>query len=112
LFGSRVEAEGKNDEVWLPLVGQRGWLTIATDIRIFERDEEYAAYLQAKVAVFLLPGESLVAERVALVECNLAAMCSEASQRRAGVWKLTMRGVEPYVPPASKSRRQRKRGKK
>jgi hypothetical protein len=107
LFGSRDDAEGTEDEVWLPIVGKRGWLIIATDLKIFERREEYEAYLRARVAVFLLPGQSLTVERVALVERNVAAMCSEASQRRAGVWRLTHSGIEVYHPPAAKPRARR-----
>jgi hypothetical protein len=34
------------------------------------------AYLKAKVAVFLLSGESKIEERLELISCNLSAMCS------------------------------------
>ncbi|WP_440100891.1 hypothetical protein [Streptosporangium sp. H16] len=108
LFGSRDEALGVPDERWLPLVGQRGWLVIACDIRIFERPHEYQAYLLAKVAVFLLPGESKIEERKELITRNLSAMCSEASQLRAGVWRLTPRGLEVYEPPATRKKRARR----
>lgn len=77
---------------------------IATDIRIFEREHEYQAYLKARVPVFLLPAESKVAERVELVEHNLAAMCSLSSQRGPGVWRLTRNGPEVYEPPAAKKK--------
>ncbi|MBB6471156.1 hypothetical protein BJ992_000587 [Sphaerisporangium rubeum] len=96
-----------NDEVWLPLVGRRGWIVIATDIRIFEREHEYQAYLKARVHVFLLPAESKVAERVDLVDRNLAIMCGHASRRGPGVWRLTPRGPEPYEPPAARKRGRR-----
>ncbi|MFJ2033760.1 hypothetical protein [Streptosporangium sp. NPDC087985] len=105
LFGSRDEALVAPDERRLPLVGQRGWLVIACDIRIFERPHEYEAYLKAKVAVFLLPGESKIEERKGLIVCNLSAMCSEASQLRSGVWRLTARGLDPYEAPAAKKKR-------
>jgi len=105
LYGGRDEALGVNDEDWLPRVGQHGWAVIATDIRIFEREHEYQAYMKAAVPVFLLPGESKVAERVELIERNLAVMCSYASQRGAGVWRLTANGTEVYEPPARKKSR-------
>ena len=105
LFGSRDEALGAPDERWLPLVGQRGRPVIACDIHIFERPHEYQAYLRAKVAVFLLPGESKIEERKELIACNLSAMCSEASQLRSGVWRLTLHGLDPYEAPAAKKKR-------
>ncbi|MFF0308159.1 hypothetical protein ACFYSC_12060 [Streptosporangium sp. NPDC004379] len=105
LFGSRDEALGAPDERWLPLVGQRGWLVIACDIRIFERPHEYEAYLRARVAVFLLSGESRIEKRKELIARNLSGMCSEASQRRSGVWRLTVNGLVPYAAPAAKRKR-------
>ncbi|MFC4584752.1 PIN-like domain-containing protein [Sphaerisporangium corydalis] len=105
LFGSREKALGAPDDQWLPLVGQRGWVVIASDIHIFQRPHEYQAYLKARVAVFLLPGESRVEERMDLITCGLSVMCGEASQHRSGVWRLTPRGPEPYVTPITKGRR-------
>ncbi|GII78532.1 hypothetical protein Sru01_35140 [Sphaerisporangium rufum] len=78
---------------------------IACDIRIFERPNEYQAYLRANVAVFLLPGESKIAERLELIQINLAAMCGEAGQLRAGVWQLTARALIPYRAPAAGRKR-------
>lgn len=104
LYGRRDEALGARDEDWLPLVGQRGWIVIATDIRIFEREHEYQAYLKAGTLIFLLPGESTVAERVELIRRNLIAMCSHANQRGPGVWRLTTNGAERYQPPAARKR--------
>ncbi|GAA0422485.1 hypothetical protein Acor_57940 [Acrocarpospora corrugata] len=103
-YGSREQSLGVNDEDWSPLVGARGWVVLASDIHIFEREHEYRAYLKAGVPVFLLPGQSRVAERVELVARNLAAMCAYASQRGPGVWRLTVRGPEEYRPPAAKKR--------
>jgi hypothetical protein len=108
LFGSRDAALGVADEVWLSKVGRHGWIVIASDIHIFERPNEYQAYLKARLAVFLLPGESRVAERLQLIGLNLAAMCGEASQLRSGVWRLTADGPEAYVPPAANTGRRRR----
>lgn len=104
LFGSREKALGAPDDQWLPMVGQRGWVVIASDIHIFQRPHEHQAYLKARVAVFLLPGESKIEERTTLIAHNLSAMCSEASQFRSGVWRLTLRGAEPYVAPEAKGK--------
>jgi hypothetical protein len=52
--------------------------------KIFERPTELAAYLAAKLQVFLLPGEARVAELVELVAVNLADICAIASTRRPG----------------------------
>ena len=104
MYGSRDEALGAKDEDWLLLVGQRGWIVLATDIRIFEREHEYQAYLKAGTLVFLLPGESKVDERVDLVRRNLAEICSYANQRGAGVWRLTANGTEQYQPPAARNK--------
>lgn len=107
LYGSRDEALGANDDDWLPRVGEHGWCVLATDLRIFERPHEYEAYLKAGVPVFLMPGESKIDERKALISICLSAMCSLASQRGAGVWRLTQAGPEPYTAPAARSKRRR-----
>lgn len=63
LYGSREEALGARDEDWLARVGQRGWVVIGRDVKIYERPAELTAYLAAGVHVFLLPGEAKVAQR-------------------------------------------------
>ncbi|TMR09309.1 hypothetical protein ETD86_44205 [Nonomuraea turkmeniaca] len=83
----------------------------ATDLRIFERPHEYDAYLKAGVPVFLMPGESKIDERKALISVCLSAMCSVASQRGAGVWRLTASGPERYEAPAARSKRRRSQRK-
>lgn len=105
LFGSRAESEGKFDEVWLPMVGDRGWAVIGTDLKIFERDHELLAYRQAKINVFLLPGQSKVAARVELINACLADMCTACSSQRVDVWRMTMHGIEPYAIPLARPRR-------
>ncbi len=104
LYGGRDKSSGVKDKVWLPDVGKRGWAVLGTDTMIFQHPDEYQAYLQARVPVFLLPGASKVAERVALVEANLAKMCAEATQLKSAVWVLTMTGIVPYQAPAAAKR--------
>jgi hypothetical protein len=78
---------------------------IGTDLKIFERPEELAAYRAAKVHVFLLPGQSTRAHRVTLIEACLSDMCSRATARKPDVWRLTISGVETYeIPKKPKSR--------
>jgi hypothetical protein len=105
LYGSRQEALGADDQDWLPKVGKNGWAVIETDLKIFERPEELAAYRASKVHVFLLPGQSKREQRVALVETCPADMCTKASSRKPEVWRLTMAGVEPYRFPKKPKRR-------
>jgi PIN domain-containing protein len=96
LYGSREAAEGAPDEDWLAKVGDRGWTVIGRDLKIYERPAERQAYLRARVHVFLLPGQALVAEMVHLIEVNLASMCTLASSRQPGTWRLTRTGPEPF----------------
>ncbi|MEV0612882.1 hypothetical protein AB0I81_06115 [Nonomuraea sp. NPDC050404] len=105
LYGSRDKALGAEDDDWLPKVGLQGWAVLATDFRIFERPHEYEAYLKADVPVFLMPAESKIQERVDLIKVCLSSMCSAASQRGPGVWRLTLHGAELYTAPAARKKR-------
>ena len=96
LYGTRTAAEGVPDEDWLAKVGTRGWTVIGRDVKIYERPAELAAYRQARIHVFLLPGQAIVAELVHLIEVNLTDMCTFASSRQPGTWRLTKRGPVPY----------------
>ena len=109
LYGSREAALGARDEDWLARVGERGWVVIGRDVKIYERPAELAAYLGVGLRVFLLPGEAKVAHLVELIEANLADMCTYASARKPGTWRLTMNGpVQFDVTGAIKAARHRK----
>jgi hypothetical protein len=109
LYGSREEALGARDEDWLARVGQRGWVVIGRDVKIYERPAELAAYLAAGVHVFLLPGEAKVAQLVELIEVSLADICTYASGRKPGTWRLTLSGPAPFdITGAVKAARRRK----
>lgn len=109
LYGSREAALGARDEDWLARVGERGWAVIGRDVKIYERPAELAAYLKAGVHVFLLPGQAKVAQLVELIEVNLADMCTYASSRKPGTWRLTMSGpVQFDITGAIKAARHRK----
>ena len=58
-------------------------------MKIYERPAELAAYRQARIHVFLLPGEAIVTSCVHLIEVNLTDMCTFASSRQPGTWRLT-----------------------
>jgi hypothetical protein len=109
LYGSREAALGAEDEDWLPKVGQRGWTVLGRDLKIYERPGELEAYRQARIKVFLLPGEALAAELARLVEVNLAQMCAISAGRQAGSWRLTNDGPVPYDTRGRPQRRGSKR---
>lgn len=108
LFGTREKAEGANDEDWLRQVGSRGWAIFGRDVKIYERQSELAAYRQARVQVFLLPGEATSAGLVQLVEANLRDICAITTLRQVGTWRLSPSGPQPYdVAEAEKAPRRR-----
>lgn len=105
LYGSRYEAQGAPDEDWLGRVSQRGWAVLNRDAKIYERPSELEAYRRARVQVFLLPGEARAAELAQLVANCLREMCTIASSRDPGTWRLTEKGVVQYEIPADRRRR-------
>lgn len=99
LYGSRDAALGAADDDWLARVGARGWACLTRDLKIYERPAELEAYRQARLHVFLLPGEATAAQLTELVTICLADMCSVAVARAPQTWKLTKNGLQPYKPP-------------
>lgn len=96
LFGSREESSGAPDEEWLKRVSGRGWAVIGRDVKIYERPWELEAYRQARVQVFLLPGQALAAHLCYLIEVNLAEIGAITSGRKVGTWYLTETGPAEY----------------
>ena len=47
------------DDVWLPPVGERGWIVLTRDKRIRYRSQERIALIQARGRAFVLSGGSL-----------------------------------------------------
>lgn len=76
LAGARVEvhsAHFKHDEqdrVWLPMVGERGWVVLTKDRQIRTRPLELQAVIQNQVALFALTPRGLTGKQqgVVLVE--------------------------------------------
>lgn len=90
------------------MIGRRHGTVIGRDLKIYERPEELEAYKQARLQVFLLPGQAKVAELVELIEINLRQICAITPLRQVGTWRLTGAGPEPYdIEDAMKSARHR-----
>ena len=83
---------------------------ISRDQRILQRKFELRAYLDARVHMFLLPGEVTRAQIIELLGINLSEMCALAVARRPNVYWLTKRGVEPYERRMERKRRRLRRG--
>jgi hypothetical protein len=112
VFGRAVLDEGLEEDQWLPVVGARGWAVIGRDQRILERDDELRAYLDARLHMFLLPGEVTREQIIELLAINLMKMCVLAVARKPNVYWLTRHGVESYerrIERRSKRRNQRRR---
>jgi hypothetical protein len=110
LFGSRAASEGARDEEWLSRI-RRDWVVLHRDLKIYEREEELAAYRRSGAQVYLLPGNAKAAELLHLVEINLDRMCSGATLRQQGTWRLTEAGLVPYDDQAAAQRRHRRKRK-
>lgn len=109
VFGRAALDEGLNDDQWLPVVGARGWAVIGRDQRIFEWEDELRAYLDARVHMFLLPGEVTREQIIELLNINMAEMCTLALARKPNVYWLTRHGVEPYERRIKRRQRRRQR---
>lgn len=58
-------AAGTADDVWLPVVGQRGWVVVTKDAEIRRRTNEMAALRSAGVAAFILRGKNMTGQDMA-----------------------------------------------
>ncbi|MFB9183416.1 hypothetical protein ACFFX1_35260 [Dactylosporangium sucinum] len=96
VFGTDRLQQGLADEQWLPVVGRNGWTVFGRDQRILDRPHELAAWLDAKIHMFLLPGEIARDEIVRLLERNLGEVCALAVARRPNVYWLTPNGPQPH----------------
>lgn len=99
LFSTREAALGAADEVWLGRVTKTGWAVLNRDTKIMRRRDELAAYRNAGVHMFYLPGEATVAVLVELVSRNLAEICTATTSRTAKLWYLTSQGLQELTPP-------------
>ena len=68
-----VFAQDTDDEVWLKIAGERGWVVLTRDDRIRYRPSEQRALIEAGTAVFCLnPSKGMTAEEWA--EAFVAAL--------------------------------------
>ena len=97
--GVRVEihldhfAQDAEDEVWLPIVGKRGWLVITKDKGIRRRPAEVAKHLQFGVRSFALTSGNMRGDEMA--QAILAALPS--------MRKLIEKTPAPFVATISAS---------
>ena len=71
VFGRERLQQSLSDEDWLPVVGARGWVVFGRDQNILKREEELRAFLDAKIHMFLLPGQAERSQIVELLSANL-----------------------------------------
>lgn len=108
VFGrERLEA-GLRDEEWLPVVGSKGWVVFGRDQNILKREVEIRALLDAKVHMFLFPGEISRAEILEIVGANFTEICTVASARRPNVYWLRKDSVVSYEQRLNERLRRRK----
>lgn len=81
LFGTNAEARGSDDTEWLSRLAGSEWAVLGRDLKILARKHELDAYRRARLHMFLLPGEALAAELVAVLAFNLQDVCSATSSR-------------------------------
>jgi hypothetical protein len=96
LYGSREASAGADDTDWLARVGPRNWVVISRDQKIHERQYEIIAYQEARIHMFLLPGQATAADLLLMVEENLQAICTASSGREPSIWKITPSGMRRY----------------
>nr|MDT0661574.1 hypothetical protein [Micromonospora sp. DSM 115978] len=109
LFGRERLHQGVIDEDWLPIVGERGWVVFGRDQNILKREDELRAFLDAKIHMFLLPGNALRTQIVDLIGVNLHHICAYAAARRTGVYWLTPDRVIHYEQRVAERTRHRAR---
>jgi hypothetical protein len=85
-----------------------GWAVFGRDQRILDRELELRAYRNAKIHMFLLPGQAPRVEILHLLTINLTDICTRTSARRPNVYWLTRRGVEDYEQRVAQRARRRR----
>nr|MDT0660797.1 hypothetical protein [Micromonospora sp. DSM 115978] len=109
VFGRERLHQRVEDEEWLPIVGARGWVVFGRDQNILKREKELRAFLDAKIHMFLLPGNAERPQIVALLAANLHHICAYATARRTGVYWLMPDRVIDYEQRVAQRDRQRAR---
>lgn len=88
------------DEVWLPVVGQRGWAVITKDDRIRYRQAETTAAVAAGVALFIFVGKAMRGAAIAdaLVKALPAMVELIETHKRPFVAKVSRGGAVNLLP--------------
>ena len=107
VFGRERLEEGLYDEDWLPVAGANSWTVFCRDQHILDREAELRAYLDARVHMFVLPGNANRDQILELLSVNLQEICTLAVARKPSVYWLTGRGVVPYEQRQARAKRQR-----
>lgn len=80
------------DEDWLMRLRGTGWVVLGRDLKIMERPRERAAYQAARVHMFVFPGQLTLAQLVQILNRNLVQICTIASSRTPGAYRVTTHG--------------------
>lgn len=89
-----AELAGSNDQLWLTVMGARGWVALMRDQNIRRRVLEKRALIAAKVGAFIcIAGEATAEETTATVVSLLQKMANIASsERRPFVYTFGLSG--------------------
>ncbi|WFE63917.1 hypothetical protein [Micromonospora sp. WMMD714] len=109
IFGRERLEQGLRDEDWLPVIGAHGWVVFGRDQNILKREVELRALLDAKVHMFLFPGDVPRQGIIELVQANLGEICTLASARRPSVYWLRPDRVVSYEQRQGELARRRPR---
>lgn len=96
----------------MPIVGANGWVVFCRDQNILDREIELKAYLEARIHMFLLPGNATRHQIVELLANNLGAICTLAAARRPNVYWLKPDAVVSYERRKAETIGRRIRGKR
>ncbi|WKU03737.1 hypothetical protein [Micromonospora sp. HUAS LYJ1] len=108
VFGRTRLDDGLDDEDWLPVIGAKGWVVFGRDQNILKREMELQALLDARIHMFLFPGDVPRPQIIELVQFNLAKICALASARQPNVYWLHLDGVISYEQRVATLRRRRR----
>jgi hypothetical protein len=110
VFGRARLEQHVYDEEWLPIVGSNGWAVFCRDQHILDRELELKAYLDARVHMFVLPGNATRLQIMDLLGSNLGEICTLAVARRPNVYWLKPGAVISYERRRAETIRRRVRG--
>lgn len=81
--------------MWLRDAGRHGWAAIGRDTKIFERPKERQAYLDARIHLFLFPGQATRGELQELLYRHLGEICTQCTLRAPAAFLVGPSGLRP-----------------